>query len=142
MNWPRVFLGGAVAGVVVNVVEYILNLVVMRARWEEAMKRLGNVYSTEAPVVAVWIAWGFIIGILLTWLYAAIRPRFGSGVRTAMIAGTAAWCLDCLLIAIAFCNLHLLPAPMIWMLTLVALPEHIIAAIAGAWVYRENAKSS
>ena len=32
----------------------------------------------------------FLVGILLIWLYAAIRPRYGAGPGTAVLAGVAA----------------------------------------------------
>jgi len=134
-------LGGLVAGVVFNAWEYVLNLVVMRQQWQSAMSDLGRNYPTSGQPLVLWVGWAFLAGILVTWLYALARARFGPGVRTAAIAGATAWCLDCLLIAIAFANLGLLPAGMITILTAAALPEHVLAAIAGAWVYREEANT-
>ena len=37
------------------------------------------------------IAMTSALGIAAVWLYAAIRPRYGAGPRTAVIAGLAVW---------------------------------------------------
>ena len=41
-NRVRVILGGLLAGVVINIVEYITNGVVLKQAWGEAMKALGK----------------------------------------------------------------------------------------------------
>src|SRR5258708_13314264 len=84
INWGRVFLGGLLAGLVINIFEYVANGVVLAARWDAAMKALGRQLSMSAG--AVFIVGGFIIGgIAAIWLYAAARPRFVSGPRTAAL---------------------------------------------------------
>src|SRR5207249_3963498 len=39
----------------------------------------------------MFLAWGFLVGIFAVWLYAAIRPRYGAGPKTALCAGAAVW---------------------------------------------------
>src|SRR6266851_4618767 len=53
------------------------------------MKALGRHLSMSA--VAVFIVGGFIGGIAAIWLYAAARPRFGAGPKTAALTGFAYW---------------------------------------------------
>jgi hypothetical protein len=138
INWSRVLAGGLVAGLVVSAYEYVLNLTIMKEQWKNAMTALGKQFPEEPKALVIWIIWAFIIGFLLTWLYAAVRPRLGPGVRTAVIVGVFVWGCGCVVPAIAFLNLGLLPTSMLWTLTGWALPEDIIAAIAGAWLYHEN----
>jgi hypothetical protein len=38
-----------------------------------------------------WITTDFLLGLVVVWLYAAMRPRFGPGPRTAMVAAAAVW---------------------------------------------------
>jgi hypothetical protein len=40
---------------------------------------------------------GLAYGILMVWLYVAIRPRYGAGPKTAALAGLAAWAIGTLL---------------------------------------------
>jgi hypothetical protein len=35
--------------------------------------------------LAMFIAWGFLVGIVAIWLYAGIRPRYGAGPKTDRI---------------------------------------------------------
>jgi hypothetical protein len=138
INWSRVLAGGLVAGLVVSAYEFILNLTIMKDQWKNAMGALGKHFPEEPNALIIWVIWAFIIGFLLAWLYAAVRPRLGPGVRTGIIVGVFVWSCGCVVPAIAFQNLGLLPTSMLWILTAWSLPEHIIAAIAGAWLYREN----
>jgi hypothetical protein len=138
INWSRVLAGGLVGGLVMSAYEFVLNLMINKEQWKNAMGALGKQFPEEPRALAIWIIWAFFIGFLLTWLYAAVRPRLGAGVRTAIIVGVFVWACGCVVPAIAFANLDLLPISMVLTLTAWSLPEHIIAAVAGAWIYREN----
>src|SRR5260370_40202908 len=89
INWARVLLGGLVAGLVVNVFEYVTNGVVLAADWAAASSALGHPMPPSA--VPLFIVWGFLVGIAATWLYAAARPRFAAGAKTAVLTGFAFW---------------------------------------------------
>jgi len=51
INWVRVLLGGLVAGLVINIFEYVTNGVVLAANWNAAMKALGRQFSMSAVTV-------------------------------------------------------------------------------------------
>jgi drug/metabolite transporter (DMT)-like permease len=83
----------------------------------------------------------FLMGILLIWLYAAIRPRYGAGPGTAALAGVAVGLLGGVFPDIGWgLTLRLIPAG-VWVadaaFTLVAA---VIATVLGAWVYKEEAE--
>jgi len=137
INWGRVLLGGIVAGLVLNVSEYILNDVVLREDMQAAMEALGRSGPEAGGNVVVWILYGFVVGIAAVWLYAAIRPRFGPGAGTAVLAGLAVWVLDYLLGTVAMLNLGLFPRGLLMIGLIWGLVEILIASVAGAWVYRE-----
>jgi hypothetical protein len=137
INWGRVLLGGIVAGLVLNVSEYILNDVVLREDMQAAMAALGRSGPDAGGNVAVWVLYGFVVGIAAVWLYAAIRPRFGPGAGTAVLAGFAVWVLDYLLGTVAMLNLGLFPRGLLMIGLIWGLVEILIATVAGAWVYRE-----
>src|SRR5688572_788003 len=90
INISRVILGGLVAGLVMNVLESLANGLIKAPYWNAAMSAIGKpAYSTST--LALFIIWGFIFGLAVIWIYAAIRPRFGRGRMTATIAGVTAW---------------------------------------------------
>jgi hypothetical protein len=139
INMGRVFLGGLLAGVIINISEFILHAVVLKKDFEEAMKAMNRPAEMSGGQMTVWIIFGFAVGIAAVWLYAAIRPRYGPGAGTAARAGVAIWFFADLLAAVAQANLglfqsNLLVVPAIWTLV-----EQIVATVAGAWLYREDA---
>ena len=93
VNLTRVILGGIVAGIVINVSEFLLNGVVMKAQIEQMMRSLGKSTPMGGSAMAVWVLWGFAAGIVAVWLYAAIRTRYGPGPGTAFRAALATWFL-------------------------------------------------
>ena len=46
-----------------------------------------------AAQIALFNAMGFLVGIAIVWMHAAIRPRYGAGPRTALCAAAATWFL-------------------------------------------------
>ena len=137
INWGRVILGGIVAGIVINLSEWVLNEFVMKQKWEAAMTALGKTQVMTTNNIIVWNIWGFLAGIGAVWLYAAIRPRYGPGAGTAVKAGVAVWFFAHLLAAIVMMNLGFLPRDMMMIPLVWTLVETILATVAGAWVYKE-----
>ena len=137
INWGRVLLGGILAGILLNISETVLNAVVLKSDWEAAMRAMGKTVSMAPSTLAVWIFWGFLDGILIAWLYAAIRPRFGAGARTGVRAGFFAWMLSGLLSTIAMWNMDLFPARLLVIAGVWELVEATLAGIVAGWAYRE-----
>jgi len=138
INFGRVILGGIVAGILINVSEFLLNEKVLKSDWDAALKAMGKSMTADSAIL-VWVLYGFVLGIAAVWLYAAIRPRYGAGAGTAARAGVAVWFFQSLLPSVAQLNLQLFPSKLILTATVWALVELIIATILGAWLYREAA---
>ena len=138
INTGRLILGGIVAGILVNVSETVLNAVVLKDQWAEAMKALGKPMTAMDPkAMVVWILWGFVYGILCVWMYAAIRSRFGPGAGTAAKAGFVAWLLAGLLSSVGMANMGLVPTSLLVTSAIWTLVESILVTIVGAWLYKE-----
>ena len=136
INWTRVILGGLVARVIINVFESVLNGVILAKDMEAAISALGRQMGGGA--LAVFIAWGFLVGIFAVWLYAAIRPRYGAGPKTALCAGAAVWGLGYLLASVTPIALHLFPRRLMAIGLAVGIVEVLAGTLAGAWLYREE----
>src|SRR5712692_5992963 len=90
INFGRVLLGGLVAGAILNIGEFVLNTIVLQQQHQEFLKRCGFPEpGTKFLVIVVTIT--FVLGIVIVLGYAAIRPRFGAGPKTAIIAALFAW---------------------------------------------------
>ena len=137
INLGRVILGGLVAGVIINVVEGVMNGVILQPQWSAAAKAIGRSATMSTKQIVAFNVWGFAAGIIAVWLYAAMRPRFGAGPRTAITAGAAVWLLAYAMANAMMAFLHLFPLGLLVTVTAVGLVEVLIAATAGAYFYRE-----
>ena len=143
MNWSRIWLGGLAAGVVMNLIDAAVNGFLLASRWERESEALRpGLMSRMATTSTIgWIVFDFALGVLLVWLYAAIRPRYGPGPRTALIAGMVLWLATHLAFAsLAFMGMF---SPG---LVLASSVGGILSAAAGAYVggmiYREEGAPS
>jgi hypothetical protein len=137
-NRGRVILGGLLAGLVINIVEYITNGVILKQAWGQAMQALGKSAELTAGAIVIFNIWGFLLGIAAVWLYAAIRPRYGAGPNTAIRAGLVTWAVAVFLSNLGYYPLGLFPARLLVISSVVSLIELVIATLAGAWLYKER----
>jgi hypothetical protein len=138
INYGRVVLGGLLAGLVISVGEYLLNEVVFAEQMAGAMTNLG-LSTPGGEQIAALVVMTFVVGIALVWVYAAIRPRFGAGIKTAIIAGVVTWLLNYCLPNVAFTIIGIVPTDVAVTACLWGLVEVLLAAVAGAWLYKESA---
>lgn len=136
VNWARVTLGGLVAGVIINLFEFVLNGMIVAKDMEMAIRALGR--HMGGVQLAMFSMWAFLVGIFAVWLYAGIRPRYGPGPKTAILAGFAVWCLGYLLAGVTPLALNLFPTRVMVIGLAVGLVEVTLATVVGAWLYREE----
>jgi len=139
VNWGRVFLGGLVAGIVINLGEFLFHTVVFKTQMEEAVRAMGKdpAAMNTGTAMTVWILLGFLTGIGAVWTYAAIRPRYGAGAKTGAIAGVGVWYLASFLSCVAMMNMGFFPQNIMVTGLIWGLVEYILATIAGAYFYKE-----
>jgi hypothetical protein len=138
INMSRVVIGGLVAGLLINVSEYVLNVIVLDAQWHETMASLNRPMAESVGAIVAFNIVGFLIGIFTVWLYAAIRPRYGAGPNTALCAGAAVWFIGYVLALSAPAITGILPMRLIGISLVWGLVEILIAAVVGARLYREE----
>ena len=137
INTGRVVLGGLLAGVIVFV-STAARVLVLREQIVGFIENHGlqGIGQTEGIVfLAVYSA---ALGILIVWLYAAIRPRFGAGTTTAILSGLFYWISIDLVPYAALLRFDLIPIGGVlvhWIWTVVEIP---VASLVGAWVYQEE----
>jgi hypothetical protein len=138
INIGRLILGGIVAGIVGNILGYLVDGLILAPQWAASMKALGKGEFTVSQIVAFNLL-GLVSGILIVWLYAAIRPRYGAGPKTAVYAGLLAWAIGALLPNVSLMGVAgLFPSNLTAMTTAAAIAESVIAALAGAALYKEE----
>jgi hypothetical protein len=86
INSGKVVVGGLVAGVVANALDYLFQGVVLKPDFEMFRQRL-NLDPVAANNPVPWIVVDFILGFLLIVTYVGFRARWGPGPKTAIYAG-------------------------------------------------------
>ena len=145
INWGRVVLCGFLTGVVWGVLYAIVFrlvgrdfLAALRAAHDIPAPPPGgyHVPGTSAGLRAIVVLTPLVLGISTMWLYAAIRPRYGPGPKTAAVAGFALWFfgswVDAVWAAFGAVPLGVLVGPVA-----ANLPIALVAAVVGAWPYKE-----
>jgi hypothetical protein len=136
INFGRVLLGGLVAGVILNIGEWVLNGMVLHKEMEEFFRRCGFPQpGSKFLVIAVVIT--FVLGIVIVLGYAAIRPRFGPGPKTAIIAGLFAWFGVVVYGNIIALGLGMVPSNVFAIVLGWEVVEYLLAALVGAALYKE-----
>lgn len=136
INTGRVVLGGLLAGLVLNIGEFVLNDFVL-ASYTKAFISEHNFREPAGSFVAIAVGLTFVMGIVLVLGYACIRTRLGPGVKTAVIAGLFAWFAVYFYCGIIYGVLFGFPTNMIVISIVWGLVQYVLAAIAGAWAYKE-----
>lgn len=136
VNWSRVILGGLVAGLVMNVSQFIMTVPVLGTQMQAELSKR-TLPPMGGRAMTFYIIMDFIVGILTVWLYAAIRPRYGPGPKTAIYAGLIVWFLAYVrsrlgMVAMGVFSTGLMALAVLW-----AFVEMILASLVGAWLYKE-----
>lgn len=142
MNTSKVITGGLAAGLVLNVLDFIVNKYIVGAR----MAAEANVFKAGlgdammamgGKQIAGYVIMDFVVGLLLTYTYAAMRPRFGAGAKTAVITALVFWIFGSI-VAVNYMAMGIMSSGLwltfgiIWFICL------LVAAMVGGKLYSED----
>jgi hypothetical protein len=137
INAGRVVLGGLVAGLVINVGEWAGSMLFFESEMQRLLDAL-ELPEMGGAALAIFLLLGFLGGIVLVWIYAGIRPRFGPGPKTAAMAGVMVWVFAYLWPVVGFAGMGVFDWGTSGIALVWGLVEIPLAAIAGAWLYQEQ----
>jgi hypothetical protein len=137
INYGRVILGGLVCGLVLNIGEFVFNGVLMANQMKTWNAQHNFPLEPGGSFMVIVTLLTFVLGIVMVLCYACIRPRFGPGVKTAILASLFFWFGLCFYMGYFFVALWQWPINfyvlgMVWCLV-----EYGIATVAGAALYKE-----
>jgi len=133
-TWLRVVLCGLVVGGVWTLLSIIL-LTLVGADFLAAVKK-AQLNTPSQSTNALLLLSNLLAGVWAMWLYTAIRPRFGPGPKTALIAGLAWWIIVSMQSAkwAALISVPSATIPPLLATTLVAI---LASILLGAWFYEK-----
>jgi hypothetical protein len=119
INIAGVVKGGMAAALIMNISQYLLRMMVGA--------------NTSTPV-ALRVIMASGLGFATVWLYAAIRPRFGPGPKTAICAGLTVWALSYVFPAIfSGASIGTVVVTIAWTGV-----EMLVASSVGGYLYHES----
>jgi drug/metabolite transporter (DMT)-like permease len=136
INWGRVVAGGLLAGLIMNIGEAI-SWAVFGPQMEAILDAHGLTFATTPGWMVLYLVLGFVFGIVAIWIYASIRPRYGAGPKSAIIAAVMTWILGYMLPMFGYLSLGLATVSLVMVSAVWGLAEIVIGTLAGAWLYRE-----
>jgi hypothetical protein len=140
INTSKVVVGGLAAGLVANIIGYVGFGLMLAPRMEAEAVAVAPELAGRGmggSAIAVNVVAQFVIGLLLVWIYAAIRPRFGPGMKTATYAALVVWMCG-VLFHLDWLLMGLMTVTTYVMATVVALVQLIPSAGVGAMLYKEE----
>ncbi len=129
INHGRVIAGAIAAGIFYFIANGFIHGAVLGREHMAAITGAGKAVQHDPTSYVYFAAFDLGKGLVAVLLYAAARPRFGPGVKTAIWAGLVAWFA-----------IEALPQNLKW-IALEIVPM-AVGAILGAWIYREPAAAS
>jgi hypothetical protein len=140
INAQKVIVGGIAAGIVMNVLGFLGQGMLLGARMNAEMDAvvpgLSQRMMTGASI-AINVLTQLVIGVLLVWLYAAMRPRFGPGFKTAAYAALVIWLCGLLFYSGWYLTGMMLASTYVFV-SLVALVTLLAGAYVGGMLYKEE----
>lgn len=142
MNTRKVVVGGLIGGVVLNIIDYVSNVLIfgnqMRADANAFKPGLGDqLASMESSQVITYVITDFVIGLLLVFMYAAVRPRLGAGPGTAVTVAFVFWIFGTL-VALGYKIMGVMSSGLWWQFGMVWLVALVLTALVGAKIYSEE----
>ena len=140
MNTGKALTGGIIAGIVLNVLDFLWNSVVLADRMKADLDGFKpGMYDAMNNSTAMWtfIICDLVIGLILVWTYAAIRPRFGPGPKTAITAAFIIW-ITAGVVMTNYLTAGMMSMRTWWIVAFLWLVNLIVAGWIGARFYAED----
>jgi heme/copper-type cytochrome/quinol oxidase subunit 3 len=140
MNTSKVVVGGLISGIIIVVIDFILNAVVFASRMKAEMDAFKPGLSdamNNSTAMWTFIICDLVIGLILIWTYAAIRPRFGPGPKTAVTAALMVWITAGVLMS-NYLMIGMMSMGSWWLYAICWLVNLLIATVIGARFYTEE----
>jgi hypothetical protein len=139
INRSRLVLGGITAGVVLNFITGFANATLFNGAFQTWASEMGSHLHPPSPAaqIVLWVVMCLIDGMSGVWIYAGLRPRFGAGPKTALLAGLSVWVVGRFCVTLDMMALGVFPLQMMVGQAALGLFAILSSVLIGAWLYKE-----
>jgi len=142
INTKRVIVSGLAAGLVMNICDFILNGLLLGDRMKMELNAfkpgMGDAMGQmDATTMAGYVIMDFVLGMLIAYSYAAMRPRFGAGAKTSIIVALVFWIFAGILSS-NYLLMGMMSQGLWWSVAIGYMVCLIIASLVAGWLYKED----
>ncbi|HMJ24428.1 MAG TPA: hypothetical protein VK475_01295 [Pyrinomonadaceae bacterium] len=138
INWVRLIIGGVIASIILFVTDGVFHENVVSGDWKALHDNLGIPEGKHNALGVLYFAvFELGRGFVSLFLYALMRPFLKPGPKTAVLAGVVAWIAFSVTGPAQFIPLGFFSNALWIKVAAFQLITSILAAIAGAAVYKE-----
>jgi hypothetical protein len=138
INWVRLIIGGLVASLIAFLSDGFLHEQLLKADWKAIYDQLGAREPVEHGASMVYFAiFELGRGLVSIFVYVMMRPHFKPGPKTAALAGVVAWIAFSVTGPAQFIPLGFFSNTLWGKVVAFQLVTSILAALAGAAVYKD-----
>ncbi len=136
INYKSVLTSGLVAGLIINISAMTMVPVVGNS-FDKVLADRGLPPLSPAAM-SFFVAYSFIMGFALVWLFAALKPHFGTRMKTMMVGTLFLWFIGYFLGNIAKVMYGFIPIGITMIGIVWGLGELLLAGVVGARLYKEK----
>ena len=136
MNVRSVLTSGVAAGFVIILCEIVLVPIIGDEM--DLVLRDRGLPALSGGAMTYFGIMSLLLGIFIVWLYAAVLPRLGPGVKTSIVVSTIVWFFTYFWSNASMVAYGFMPVRITFIGTLWGLLELVLAGIVGARLYKER----
>jgi len=140
INWGRLFVGSLIAAIIMFVTDGLIHEMLAKADWHALYEALGaREPEPHGASMAYFAIFELGRGFTAIMFYVLMRPFFGAGPKTAVLAGIVGWIAFSVAGPAQFIPLGFFTNTLWFKVGALHLITSIIATIAGAALYKDAA---
>jgi len=146
INTKRVIIAGLAAGLVMNICDYVLNGMVLADRMAAEMNAfkagMGDAMAQmDTNTMIGYVIMDFVLGMLIAYTYASMRPRFGAGPKTSIIVALVLW-IFAGIISANYLIMGMMSQGLWWTVAIGYMVCLILASLVAGALYQEDAATA
>ncbi len=138
VNFGRILLAGVVAGILYFLGDGLVHGVLLKQQWAIILSAINIDPERAMNSPAIYGMYDLAKGLAVMWVYAAIRPRFGAGPKSAFLAGLAVWFLTVPVPLLGLLPMKFFGPDFVAQWAAYDIVPMLLGALVGGWLYRES----
>ena len=143
INWARFFIGGLIASVILFITDGMMHEMVLKSDWAAIYAGLTATppqpHSSSMLYFAIFELGRGMVSMLI---YVLMRPFYGAGPKTAIIAAVVGWLAFSVAGPAQYIPLAFISVPLWLKAAAIQLVATIIGVLAGAALYKDRVASN